>query len=726
MSEIWLTTEEVVEMGVPRATLFWQIQKGNLSTRPGPKAANGKAKKEILLRSLSPAMQAAYLRSTAKDRDSSASPQNDRGEGDQDDGGNDFPAGTAGKEGESNGAARRSGAGANLPSALLSPASAQGAESQISNLKLQTGNPLAGMTEEKLVEITEYAELLRRADGQSRQQRRWIARRAKVSLATLDRDLKAFRERGMAALAPKKRADAGRARIADGKTVRRIQNLYLQTYQPSIVEIHQEIAKDYALSNITPPSYSFVARVVGGIDPDLVGFARIGEREYRNKFAYYSQRRRPALPRQWVDGDHHQWDRPVIFRDGSIGRPWLTALRDLCTGEVLGFSVNAHQSAGKYSNRHTIAYVLRRAILKKEDPRWKSYGLFENFLHDLGKDFRSKHVRAICHDLSIRPRPTRGYHGQSKPIERWFRIMEGQLKHLPGYIGNKPENNPERQKIGTPRTWEEMRKELITIDQLEAALLEWILNVYHFAPSKGLKGLAPMEVLEAHVKRGFSPREVRDERALDLLMMERLDRGKRPIVVKRGKIQAFGSKWEARYFEAPQLLELSGREVQAFYDPERLGELYIYRENHFVCMAVNAELVDFGAMKADMKHRLEMEHHQRRRRSERLEEIRLEAQYRDPLRRAIALRTQDEVLTEERKQIAAGAEPARTIGQMLPKYQRAVKKLKGSRGQGFKGLREVKQQSQTVNEPEANPYIETKRLKASEIFKREENEYLEE
>jgi len=143
-------------------------------------------------------------------------------------------------------------------------------------------------------------------------------------------------------------------------------------------------------------------------------------------------------------------------------------------------------------------------------------------------------------------------------------------------------------------------------------------------------------------------------------------------------------------------------------------------------MAVNAELVDFGATKADMKHRLEMEHHQRRRRSERLEEIRLEAQYRDPLRRAIALRTQDEVLTEERKQIAAGAEPARTIGQMLPKYQRAVKKLKGSRGQGFKGLREVKQQSQTVNEPEANPYIETKRLKASEIFKREENEYLEE
>lgn len=716
MAQIWLTAEEVMELGVPRATLFWQIQKGKIVTREGLKAKNGKQKTEISLTSLPGEMQGRWF-----------SRQKAVGSRQEENGGSEN-IGDADEAMRDATTAIVAEAGANLPSASLSPASAQGAESQISNLRSQIGNPLVGLSEEKFAEITEYAETLRQAQGAPRARRRWIARRAKVSLATLDRDLKAFRERGMAALVRARRADAGRSRVADRKVVRRIQDLYLQTYQPSIVQIHQEIAKDYALSNLTPPSYSFVARVVGEIDPDLVGFARVGEREYRNKFAYYSQRRRPALPRQWADADHHQWDRPVIFRDGSIGRPWLTAIRDLCTSEVLGFSVNANQSAGKYSNRRTISYVLRRAILRKADPRWKSFGLFDNFLHDLGKDFRSKHVRAICHDLSIRPRPTRGYHGQSKPIERWFRYMEGQLKHLPGYIGNKPENNPERQKIGAPRTWEEMRKELMTIDELEAALLEWILNIYHFAPSKGLKGLSPMEVLESHVKRGFSPREVRDERALDLLMMERLDRGKKPLVVRRGKIQAFGTKWAPRYFEAPELLELSDREVQAFYDPDELGALYIYKDNHFVCVATNAELIDFGATAADMERRLQMERHQRRRRNERIEEIRLEAQYPDPLKRAISLRMQDEVLTEERKQIAAGAEPARTVGQMLPKYQRAVKQMRavGSRQRAGGKLAEVKRQKEKVKSEEAerNPYIEEKKLAASEIFKREENEYL--
>jgi len=83
-----------------------------------------------------------------------------------------------------------------------------------------------------------------------------------------------------------------------------------------------------------------------------------GEREYQNKFARYTQREKPPLPRMWVDGDHHQWDRPVIFRDGSIGRPWLTAIRDNCTLEILGFSVNANRTAGKYSNSRTIAHIV--------------------------------------------------------------------------------------------------------------------------------------------------------------------------------------------------------------------------------------------------------------------------------------------------------------------------------------------------------------------------------
>jgi hypothetical protein len=254
--------------------------------------------------------------------------------------------------------------------------------------------------------------------------------------------------------------------------------------------------------------------------------------------------------------------------------------------------------------------------------------------------------------------------------------MEDQLRHLPGYIGNSPQNNPERQAIGTPRTWEEMRKDLMTIDQLEKELLDWIVATYHHAESRALKGLSPMAALETHVKNGWTAREVRDERALDLLLMERLERGGRPVVVKRGgKIQAFGSKWEPRFFEAPELIELTGQEVHALYDPDSIGQLYIYKDSRFVCVAKNSELLNFGAKKVDLERKWEIERHQTRRLRERREELLTAARYGgDALRQSIAERNYKDVEAEEQRKIAAGAQ-AGAVTVLLPKYQQAARKL---------------------------------------------------
>lgn len=535
---------------------------------------------------------------------------------------------------------------------------------------------LVALTEDELARLNGQAAILRDVGAQliapsdAAAQLGW-------SLGKVRRKLRALKKHGVVALVRKLRADRGRARVADEKVVAKIKTEYLKPYRPFATNIYKEIVKDFDLSNAAPPSYSFVLRKTREIDPDLVARFRMGERTYNDKFAYWSQRRKPPAPRLWADGDHHPWDRPVIFRDQTIGRPQLTALRDECTLEILGFSVNVNQTAGKYSNRRTIAHVLRQAIMRKQDPRWPSFGIFEHFYSDMGRDFRSKFIRAVCHDLGITPILARGYHGQSKAIERWFRTMEDALRHLPGYIGNSPQNNPEKDVIGAARTWEEMRKDLMTIDQLEAALTDWILDVYHHQESRALKGLTPMAALESHVKNGWTAREIRDERALDLLLMERLDRGKRPIKVNRGKIQAFGSKWEARYFFAPELLELSGQEVQVLYDPDRLGELYIYKGARFVCVAKNAELLDFGATKEDLQRKLEIERHQKRRVNERYEEILKQAQYGDPLKRAIAERNREEVLREDREKIAVNAE-AESVTVMLPKYQQAAKQLKAA------------------------------------------------
>lgn len=649
---IWLSAEEargLMEIG--RSWLKVLVSTQRLTTREGPKAANGKYQREILLESLPPAAQAKYFKqqntSTIVDvPDSSAAITED---------------GESAKAPTSRPAEPRF-------SAALSP-SASGA-SQISNLKLQidpsaslrTGNPLAGLSEEKLEELTDYAEKIKMADGKSRQQRRWIARGLKVSIATLDRDLAAFREHGLAALVRAPRADRGASRVADQQVIARVQAEYLKPYRPSGAAVHRTISKDYEMSGLTPPSYSFVRRTIEQIAPDMVARFRHGEREFDDKFAYISLRKKPPGPRQWVDADHHQCDHNVRFPDGQIGRPWITATQDICTNEILGFHIGREKKT-TYPGALAIGLALRQSILRKDDPAWPSFGIFENFYHDLGKDFRSQHVRAVCADLNIKAVPTRGYHGKSKPIERWFGILEDNTRHLPGYCGNAPGNNPERQKL-KPEALDE--KKLLTVDEYADAVRRWILEEFHHRASRALAGLSPVEALAAHVKNGFSAREVRDERVLDLLLMRRKGA---PV-----KVHNYGVALFARPYMSPELLDLIGQYVEPAWDPDKIGEIILYQGSRFVCKATNKELLDFGASEATHKRELELKRTQKRRVNERYQEIVEEAQYPNPLARAAAETRYEKALTEERQKIAVNAE-AESVAVLLPKYQQASKAI---------------------------------------------------
>ena len=414
--------------------------------------------------------------------------------------------------------------------------------------------------------------------------------------------------------------------------------------------------------------------------PDLVARFRIGEKYYDDNFAYYTQRKKPALPRQWVDADHHPCDHYVIFPDGSIGRPWLTAIQDICTNEILGFRLTKFKPVGRgsYPGANTIALTLRHAILRKTDPSrsaqddkdWPSYGLFENFYADLGRDFRSHHIRAICHDLTINIRHTRGYHGKSKPIERWFGVMELPLGRLPGYCGNSPGNNPYRQRIGPPRKPEEMRNELLTIEQYETAIYDWIVKEFHHRESRALKGLSPMAALEAHVKNGFVAREVRDERVLDLLLMRA---NKKKPVGRRG-IQMFGTKYEPRHYGAPELLDLVGQEVEVAWDPAAIGQVVVYKDTRFLCIAVNRELSEFGASEETIRREREIRREQEQRQQERYQEMVNQARYPRAIDQARAEQRDELMIEEERRQIAVGAQ-APGAAMLLPKQQRAVKLL---------------------------------------------------
>ncbi len=494
-----------------------------------------------------------------------------------------------------------------------------------------------------------------------------------MSPSTIRRKLRALEKYGLAGLARKPRADRGRARVADEKVVARIKTEFLQPYRPAAARIYADVARDFEMSGLKPPSYSFVLRKTKELDPDLVARMRIGDKNFDDKFALVTLRKKPALPRQWADADHHLCDHIVIFADGSIGRPWLTAIQDICTNEILGY-VLSHEKKSTYPGAVTIGLALRGAILKKDDPAWPSRGIFENFYADLGRDFRAQYVRAACSDLGIKTVYARGYHGKSKPIERWFGVLENGIKRLPGYVGRNPETNPLHQEIGPSRSWEDLRGEIMTIDQFEAELHKWIVNDFHHAESRALKGLSPMGALEMHARNGWAPKEIRDERALDLLLMQR-----KAKKVQRFGIEMFGSQGAQRFFMAPELAAIVGQEVQVFWNPAKLGELIVYKEDRFLCKAQNRELLDFGADEETLKRERELKAAQRRSIQDRLDELTKQAQYPNAMARAAAEKRREEIMQEEREKIAVNAEPARPVYKLIPKFQFAAKALHDGR-----------------------------------------------
>jgi putative transposase len=667
MESTWISEEVAKErLGIGRCQFFAWLRRGKIAgreivIRETEKTGNGRPRREVQLEALPARYQARYYRS-------------------------------AQVAGESDGTAPSQPAESVPPPAPT-----------VSSLYIDR-------SEEEVTEATHLAEDLAailEADDIGKARRSLAVKLGKTE-RTIGNYLAAYKKDRLDGLMRKKRDDAGRVRKKHRTVAARIQAEYLKPYRPPVSAVHRIIAKDFEMSGLKPLSYSFVVNVCRSIDPDLVARFRIGEREFDDKFAYITLRKKPPLPRQWVDADHHQMDHIVVFSDGSVGRTWLTAIQDICTNEILGYTLS-REKRSTYPGAQAIALTLRQAILKKDDPAWPSFGIPENFYSDLGKDFRSAHVRGVCKNLGIRVRYARGYHGKSKPIERFFGTLESGIKHLPGYIGRSPETNPIKQTLGAPRAWEDMRGEILPIEQFAEAVHRWIIDTFHHAESKSLDGLSPLAALESHVKNGWSARAVPTERALDLLMMNRA--GKK---VQRSGVQIFGAGNVQRHFMAPELLDLIGQEVDVFWDPERIGQVIVYKDSRFVCAAQNRDLLGFDASEEDLKGERELKRRQKQSVRDRFEEICKQAQYPNDLARASAQRRMEKVETEERQKLAVGAE-ARGVPVMLPQFQQAAKKLAAVRSNGSSRSDNPKSQD--------NPWLKEEPFKASES-KREKNPWL--
>lgn len=156
-----------------------------------------------------------------------------------------------------------------------------------------------------------------------------------------------------------------------------------------------------------------------------------------------------------VNIDGHVWDVRVQFPDGEIGRPVMVGIQDVFSRKLLAWRVDKSESA-----------VLTRLAFAD---LFKNHGIPRGCVLDNGRAFASKWITggaATRFRFKIRPDDPLGllpslgiaahwatpYHGQAKPIERYWRMICNLIATGPdfagAYTGNststKPHNYGER------------------------------------------------------------------------------------------------------------------------------------------------------------------------------------------------------------------------------------------------------------------------------------------
>jgi hypothetical protein len=217
------------------------------------------------------------------------------------------------------------------------------------------------------------------------------------------------------------------------------------------------------------------------------------------------------------------------------------------------------------ANSEAVLLLLRRCLL--------DWGKPIAVKTDNGKNYVSGRTELFLRALQIGVERCDPYSPQQKPhIERLFRTLQhGEFEMLPGYCGHSV---AERQDIRDENDPYRLR---ISPEAFQAWLDRWCEKA-HLSASEGLGGRSPIEVLAASIRKGWQPRSIADERALDFLIL--------PVATR--KVQKSGIQVNNRYYVAGELGKLVGQEVHVRWHPENPNDIYVYSNDSldkFVCVA---------------------------------------------------------------------------------------------------------------------------------------------
>ena len=373
-----------------------------------------------------------------------------------------------------------------------------------------------------------------------------------------------------------------------------VQRLYLDLRKPALTVCFELARYKAQREGWEPRSYKQCQRFIGKLPKAVVLKYRTGEEAFVNDGERYIERDYSTLASNeiWC-GDHHRFDVWVSYAGKNV-RPWLTAWEDVRSRKIVGWTIYA-------------ADPNTDSILAAFSMGAKSHGVCEWVYIDNGKDYdshalqgktkrqRRRHIEydeqravGVFGGLGVRVKHAWPFHGQSKPIERFFGTVESRFGKLwPTYCGNSPKNRPENLELRLERGAAPPLEEFVK------AFGEWLETDYHARThtGDGMNGESPAAVFDQCLEE---KRTVPDEVLAVLLW--------KPS--KLLKVGQNGVAWQGLRYGVGELSLLGwlGKEVCLRIDPTDVGRVTVWTpEDKFICVARASQRLPFLASQAELR-----------------------------------------------------------------------------------------------------------------------------
>jgi len=393
------------------------------------------------------------------------------------------------------------------------------------------------------------------------------ARRAKVSKATLYRDLAKFNGTVGDLIGLKPGCPAGSTKLlAEVREIvrRHLEDSYLRKERRSLQSVVRKIREECAARALPAPAYSTVARAVTRLDQIMVARRR-GEDSKARSMILAPGSYDITTPMSVWQIDHTKLDVIIVSEVNRIpiGRAWVTFIIDVASRMIAGFYLTLESPS-----RHTVAKALINAVMPKEKYLrslnvvgvWPIFGLPRALHSDNAAEFRPDGVYGrACENHFIKVilrqvgKPHHGGH-----IERLIGSMMGRAKLLPGATKSNPKERG---------SYNSVKQARMSFRDVERWLAEQVID-YHSArhSTLGRPPLVEWRELCRQQRIVCEPPAHPDAFYRDFLP---------EVSVKIGRR---GFHWKTLNYCGPvvqQLVRSGERSVTFKYDPSDLSQVFV-------------------------------------------------------------------------------------------------------------------------------------------------------